>query len=356
MSWRRILAVLAWGCGAVAFGCSQPAKGAPVYGYEVIASYPHDPEAFTEGLIARDGFLYESTGLEGASTIRKVDLATGIVLKRTNLDPSEFGEGLTARGNDFFLLTWDDHVAYRYVERDSFEQTAAFAYPWSGWGLTHDGAHLIASDGTARIRFLDPQTLALQSSIIVRDDGLNIQELNELEYIGGRIYANVWHSDRIAVIDPASGNVEAWLDLGGLRDSMAYDPHIDVLNGTAFDPAGARLFVTGKRWPRLFEIRVPTLQGVAEPSAARAPGLSVQCVPNPCRVRGVILFESSAQASASLALFDAEGRFVRALVGPSQPPGMQAIVLDATGLAAGTYFARISSAGRVGMETIRVLR
>jgi len=340
----------------VAFGCSQSAAGAPVYGYEVIASYPHDREAFTQGLLAREGFLYESTGLYGESTIRKVDLATGTVLKRTGLAGNEFGEGLTARGNDFFLLTWNNHVAYSYVESDSFEQTAQFAYPWSGWGLTHDGTHLIASDGTARIRFLDPQTLALQSSIIVRDNGTNVQDLNELEYIGGCIYANVWYSDRVAVIDPASGNVEAWLDLGGLRDSVAYDPDINVLNGIAFDPAGARLFVTGKRWPEVFEIDVPTLQGVAEPSAARPPGLSVQCVPNPCRDRGVILFESSAQASASLALFDAEGRFVRALVGPSQPPGMQAIVLDATGLAAGTYFARISSAGRVGMETIRILR
>jgi glutamine cyclotransferase len=232
---------------------------APVYGYVVENTYAHDPEAFTQGLIYADGVLYEGTGLYGESSLRKVELETGTVLKKHDLPAQYFGEGITAFQDTLFQLTWTNHVAFTYVEQDTFALLEEFPYPWDGWGLTHDGTHLIASDGSSTLRFLDPHTREMLSQIEVLDEGAPVSYLNELEYVQGKIYSNVLNQSRIAVIDPSSGSVEAWLDLTGLRDSLDVGRVPGAFNGIAFDEEEVRLFVTGKRWPSLFVIDVPTL-------------------------------------------------------------------------------------------------
>ncbi len=238
---------------------AAPVAAAPVYGYVVENTYPHDPEAFTQGLIYADGVLYEGTGLYGESSLRKVELETGTVLKRHDLPAQYFGEGITALQDTLFQLTWTNHVAFTFVERDTFALLEEFPYPWEGWGLTHDGTHLIASDGSPTLRFLDPHTREVISEIEVLDEGAPVSYLNELEYVQGKIYANVLTQNRIAVIDPSSGSVEAWLDMAGLRDSLAVGRTPGAFNGIAFDEEDVRLFVTGKRWPSLFAVDVPTL-------------------------------------------------------------------------------------------------
>jgi glutamine cyclotransferase len=245
----------------VSFPCSRgegrgtkmpapPSSEIPVYGYEVVDSFPHDPRAFTQGLIYEDGFLYESTGLYGASSLRKVVLETGEVVKRRNLSTSYFGEGLTIRNGLIYQLTWRNHVGFVYVEQDEFELVDTFAYPKPGWGLTHDDTSLIASDGTDTLYHLDPETYEEIGRISVTADGVPVDSLNELELIRGRIFANILDSDSIAVINPGTGEVEAWVDLAGI---LPVPP--GPLNGIAFDSEGSRLFVTGKSWPTLFEIR-----------------------------------------------------------------------------------------------------
>jgi glutamine cyclotransferase len=232
-----------------------PAVPVPeVVGYEVVREYPHDPEAFTQGLIYKDGFLYESTGLTGRSSLRRVRLETGEVLQRADVTGEHFAEGLADWGTELIQLTWVSNVAFVY-DRGSFRETRRFTYAGEGWGLTHDGTRLIMSDGTANLRWLNPADFRELSRFTVRDDRGSIDDLNELEYVRGSIYANIWMTDRIAVIDPATGHVTTWVDLAGLRPGGG-DAREDVLNGIAYDAAGDRLFVTGKLWSKLFEIRL----------------------------------------------------------------------------------------------------
>jgi glutamine cyclotransferase len=248
-------------CLAASMAAGQPRRPtppatinvAPVYGYEVVNSYPHDPEAFTQGLIYRDGFLFESTGLQGRSTLRKVKLETGEVLQRYDVAPPYFAEGLTDWGDRLLQLTWQTNIGFVY-DLTSFRVTDTFSYAGEGWGLTHDGRQLILSDGTPTLRFLDPSRFKELRRVTVRDGRNTVDDLNELEFVRGTIFANVWLTDRIAMISPQTGAVAGWIDLRGLL-SPAYGG-TDVLNGIAYDARGDRLFVTGKLWPRLFEIRI----------------------------------------------------------------------------------------------------
>jgi len=224
-------------------------------GYRVVHTYPHDPQAFTQGLIYLDGRLYESTGLKGRSTLRMVDLKTGRVLQQVDVPDQYFAEGLAPWGSTLIQLTWQAHIAFVY-DRFSFRLLRTLHYDGEGWGLTEDGKHLIMSDGTATLRFFDPTTFREVGHIVVKDRGTPVTQLNELEYVRGQIYSNVWHSNRIARISPATGQVLGWIDLSGLlQPGEVTDPEA-VLNGIAYDAAHNRLFVTGKLWPKLFEIKV----------------------------------------------------------------------------------------------------
>ncbi|WP_224360297.1 glutaminyl-peptide cyclotransferase [Hyalangium versicolor] len=235
-----------------AHGASQ---GAPTQGFEVVQSWPHDPRAFTEGLVYREGRLYESTGLNGSSSMREVALETGQVLRSLALEQKYFGEGIALFGGKLFMLTWRSHVGFIY-DAATFQPTGQFSFKGEGWGLTDDGSSLIMSNGSSTLRFLDPATLKVQRSITVTDAGREVSLLNELEYVKGEIYANVWRTDLIARIDPATGQVKGWIDLTGLLVPSERSGKEDVLNGIAYDPATERLWVTGKFWPRLFQIRI----------------------------------------------------------------------------------------------------
>ncbi len=228
--------------------------GAPTFGYRVVGVYPHDPAAFTQGLLWDRGELLEGTGLYGQSSLRRVDLETGRVRQARRLAKEYFGEGVTLLGGRIFQLTWRAGKGFVY-DRDSFELLQTFTFSGEGWGLTTDGRRLIMSDGTATIRFLDPENFRETGKLPVRDGGAPVTSLNELEYVRGEIYANVWKSDRIAVISPESGRVIRWIDLDGILGPFLRDKK-EVLNGIAFDPKEGRLFVTGKFWPRLFEIEI----------------------------------------------------------------------------------------------------
>jgi len=245
IAWLLCLLLL----GAV--GC----KAQAVDSYRVVKAYPHDSQAFTQGLIYLDGHLYESTGLNGRSTLREVDLESGRVLKEISLPQQYFAEGLTNWGSTLIQLTWKKNVAFVY-DRATFRLLKTFHYPWEGWGLTQDGKHLIMSDGSETIHFLDPDTFKQERKIRVTDRGKPVQNLNELEYIHGEIYANVWMSNRIARISPSTGKVLSWIDLSGILPSVEVTGEGAVLNGIAYDAAHNRLFVTGKLWPRLFQIQV----------------------------------------------------------------------------------------------------
>jgi glutamine cyclotransferase len=231
----------------------------PIADVRVVRTYPHDPHAFTEGLFYLDGFLYESTGLTGHSSIRKVRLATGEVVQRLDQPAHDFGEGVVAWKGRLVQLTWQSGVGYVY-DLASFAFQSTFRYPGEGWALTHDGHRLIMSDGTPTIRFLDPDTLQETGRIAVTADGRPVDNLNELEWVRGEIYANIWQTNRIARIDPASGRVIGWIDLSRLAAKVHVSDSDAVLNGIAYDAAHDRLFVTGKLWPHLYEIRlVPAL-------------------------------------------------------------------------------------------------
>lgn len=233
---------------------AQRQTAAPVAGYQVVRVYPHDPKAFTQGLVYTDGVLYEGTGLNGQSSIRKVKLENGEVLQIKRLEERYFGEGIAVVGNAIVQLTWQSGVGFVY-DRTGFERTRTFTYQGEGWGLAYDGARLVMSDGTPWLRFLDPKTLKETSRLEVRDGGRPVEDLNELEFVKGELLANVWNTDLIARIDPKTGVVRGWIDLRGIlapKDAVG----VDVLNGIAYDAAGDRLFVTGKLWPKLFEIRV----------------------------------------------------------------------------------------------------
>ncbi len=226
----------------------------PTYAYEVVNAWPHDRTAFTQGLIFSEGALLESTGQNGESSLRRVELTTGKVLKQVDVDDQYFAEGLTLFQGKLFQLTWQHKKGFIY-DPATFAKQGEFRYDGEGWGLTHDGKHLILSDGTNQIRFIDPTDFSIARTISVFEDGRPLRELNELEFIRGEIYANIWHTDRIVRIDPATGKILGWIDLNGLLpDAERRDPEA-VLNGIAYDEAGDRLFVTGKLWPKLFEIR-----------------------------------------------------------------------------------------------------
>ena len=229
------------------------------YGYEVVEKYEHDPEAFTQGLVYFNGYLYEGTGLYGYSSVRKVDLATGKVIKQYDLPSRYFGEGITVFSNRLLQLTWQKGLMFAY-EIDSFKSLAQYSYDTEGWGLTNDGSHLIMSDGTEVIYFRDPFSFEETGRLRVRDGEKVIKNLNELEFIGGEIWANVWQTDRIARINPNNGNVNGWINLAGLlSDEDRNGRRVDVLNGIAFDGLNQRIFVTGKWWPVLYEIKIVEL-------------------------------------------------------------------------------------------------
>ena len=234
----------------------QGAEAVPVYGYTVVRSYPHDPRAFTQGLILRNGFFYEGTGLNKRSSLRKVKVETGEVVQNKPLSDEYFGEGITDWKGSLVQLTWQSEVGFVY-DLQSFERTKTFTYTGEGWGLTHDDTRLIMSDGTPQLRFIDPATMKETGRVTVRDGRGPVQHLNELEYVKGEVFANVWQTDRIARISPKDGRVTGWIDLSGLLPPAERDVAGGaVLNGIAYDAAGDRLFVTGKLWPRVFEIKL----------------------------------------------------------------------------------------------------
>ena len=238
---------------------SQPSvDNPPVYSFEIVKTYPHDPAAFTQGLIFAGGFLYESTGLNGASSVRKVDLTTGRVLQKVEVPAQYFAEGLTLFHGRLFQLTWQAHKGFIY-DLDTFAMEKDFPFESEGWGLTHDDQYLIQSDGSNQLRFIDPANFQVKRTISIVDRGRPLFELNELEYIKGEIYSNIWHDDRIVRIDPASGKINAWINLAGLLSVQERGDPENVLNGIAYDEVEDRLFVTGKRWPKLFEIRLKKL-------------------------------------------------------------------------------------------------
>jgi glutamine cyclotransferase len=223
----------------------------------IVAAYPHDPRAFTQGLAFHDGHLYEGTGRYGASSIRRVDLTTGVVEQIAPLNRAYFGEGIAILGNKLFQLTWQNQIAVIY-DLETFEFLDTLRYAGEGWGLTHDGERLILSDGSSTIRFLDPDTFETIRQLDVRDrNGLPIERLNELEYVHEEIWANIWYQDRIARISPDTGIVAGWIDISNLYP-LALRGREDVANGIAYDADAQRLFVTGKNWPQLFEIELTT--------------------------------------------------------------------------------------------------
>lgn len=237
---------------------SVDAAGAriPEYTYQIVHVYPHDPNAFTQGLIYLDGHLYESTGRYGKSSLRMDDLTSGRVLQHVDLPEKYFGEGLTDWGSNLVQLTWKHEIGFVY-DRFSFSLKSTFHYKGEGWGLTHDSKQLILSDGTEYLRFLDPNSFKETHRIRVTDEhGKPVQQLNELEYIHGEIFANIWETDRIARISPSTGKVVGWIDLSGIIDKRELSDPDAVLNGIAYDSSENRLFVTGKLWPKLFDIRV----------------------------------------------------------------------------------------------------
>ncbi len=228
----------------------------PNYTYEIINAYPHDPNAFTQGLIYEDGILYEGTGLNGESTLRETELETGQVVRELKLADMYFGEGITILGDRLYQLTWREGTGFIY-EKDTFELLDTWNYPTEGWGITHDGSRLIMSDGTNLLHFLDPDSLAEIGQVAVTDSQQEpVYLLNELEYVNGEIYANVWQTQLIARIDPDTGDVLGWINLEGLLDLTAVTQKSDVLNGIAYDEENDRLFVTGKWWPQLYEIEL----------------------------------------------------------------------------------------------------
>ncbi|MFN2511334.1 MAG: glutaminyl-peptide cyclotransferase [Pyrinomonadaceae bacterium] len=256
--------LLSSGCqgGAVAnysvanIATSTPHKSsAPSYSYEIVNTWPHDKDAYTQGLVFHDGKLLESTGQEGRSSLRLVEPETGKVLKKVNVPRPYFAEGITFFKGKIYQLTWQHQLGFIY-DGESFEKLGEFSYRGEGWGLTNDGSLLILSDGSNRIRFLDPDGFQVKRTVSVLDGDTPVDRINELEYVHGEIYANIWHKDRVARIEPQTGRVVGWIDLTGLRTLSDAKDNEAVLNGLAYDESKDRLYVTGKLWPKLFEIRV----------------------------------------------------------------------------------------------------
>jgi glutamine cyclotransferase len=237
----------------------------PVYGYDIVHTYPHDTSAFTEGLFFLNGYLYESTGLEQHSSIRKVRLETGETVQKRDVPPQYFGEGIVNWKDHLISLTWKSHVGFVY-DLGSFRPQRQFTYDGEGWALTQDGVHILMSDGTPQIRLLNPQTLLPTGQILVTLDGKAINNINELEWVKGEIYANVWQTNWILRIDPHDGHVAGAINMSGLlAPSDIVRGQTDVLNGIAYDAKHDRLFVTGKNWPKLFEIRVHPMPSATLP-------------------------------------------------------------------------------------------
>jgi glutamine cyclotransferase len=230
-----------------------PIVRTPTYGYEIVAVYPHDPRAFTQGLQWHDGRLFESTGQVKASNLREVELTTGRVLRQQDLEEPYFGEGIVILGDELFQVTWQNGKAFTYNPQ-TFARQKTFSYDGEGWGLTTDGSAVIMSNGSSTLIYRDPATFKALKAITVTDKGVPVSQLNELEWVKGEIWANVWTTDRIARIDPQTGAVVGWIDLTGLLPQSLRHGREDVLNGIAYDAEGDRIFVTGKNWARLFEI------------------------------------------------------------------------------------------------------
>jgi glutamine cyclotransferase len=253
---RRILQkpilILSGALAAVAFACQS---GGAQSDFEVLRRFPHDTTAYTQGLLYVNGQLYESTGQLGRSQVRRVDLETGRVLASRSLPNDRFGEGLTLLGDRLYQLTWQTNVGYMY-EAETLALVDSFAYEGEGWGLATDGTSLIMSDGTANLRYLDPETFEVTNELTVQDQGSPLTHVNELEYIDGKLYANIYQSDRIVRIDAATGEVEAWFNLRGLLPSEERSRRTDVLNGIAYHEGTGNFLVTGKFWPALFELRL----------------------------------------------------------------------------------------------------
>ena len=257
----RLLVVAAALAACSCSSSSTEAVGIPVYTYEIVHTYPHDTGAFTEGLFYYKGFLYESTGQNGQSSIRKVKLETGEVVQKRDLSENYFGEGIINWKDKLYQLTWQTEVGFIY-NFETFAPLGEFHYPGEGWSMTTDGKRIIMDDGTPEIRFWDPDTLKETGRLKVTADGEPVKNLNELEWVNGEIYANIWETDRIARIDPKSGKVVGWIDCTGLLPPGERTPGSDsVLNGIAYDAEKGRLLVTGKNWPKLFEIRVVKKSG-----------------------------------------------------------------------------------------------
>lgn len=263
IAWAGVIAGVALAACAKPGSASGGANVAPLpagdavghYGVEVLHVWPHDPGAFTQGLVWRDGDFLESTGLNGESSLRDVDPASGRVLKRIAVPNQYFAEGLAVIGQRAFQLTWQNGIGFIY-DADTFRQLGTFEYTGEGWGLATDGKVLVMSDGTSTIRFLDPATFKVLRTIEVKEHGQPVVRLNELEWIQGEIFANVWQTAEIVRIDPQTGAVRGVIDCTGLLPRGDYGPQTDVLNGIAYDPDHDRLFLTGKKWPKLFEVRL----------------------------------------------------------------------------------------------------
>ena len=255
--------VLVFLAAALSLAQSSPPPHAPrppEYTFQIVRTFPHDPTAFTQGLEYRDGCLYEGTGLNGRSSLRKIRLETGEVLQRVDLPPEFFGEGITLVKNEIFELTWQSHIGFVYNAAD-FHLLRRFSYSGEGWGLTSNSKNaktneIFMSDGTAEIRVLDADTLTEKRRIKVHDGDTPITQLNELEFVEGEIFANIWQTNRIARISPKTGEVVGWIDLTGILSPIYRLESGAVLNGIAYDAARKRLFVTGKLWPSIFEIRL----------------------------------------------------------------------------------------------------
>jgi glutaminyl-peptide cyclotransferase len=249
LKWKAV-AALALACFAAPLLAATP-----VYGYQVVAKYPHSISSYTEGLFYLNGLFYEGTGMNGRSALLAIDPQTGKVQQRHDLPADYFGEGIVDWGPNIYEWTWQTHAGF-VIDRFSFRVVRQFTYTGEGWGMTRSDKQIITSDGTDTLRFRDPATFKEVRHIVVRDDGKPIQDLNELEYIKGEIYANVWHSDRIARISSKDGRVLSWIDLSGLLPARQKVDAESVLNGIAYDAEHDRLFVTGKQWPSIFEIKV----------------------------------------------------------------------------------------------------
>jgi glutamine cyclotransferase len=249
-----LVALLITGCSD-----SEDSQTPIVYTYKVTKTYPHDTNAFTQGLAFENGFLYESTGLNGRSTLRKVELETGRILQMHKLLTKFFAEGITIYNERIIQLTYKSNVGFVY-DKDSFELLQSFNYPTQGWGITYDGKRLIMSDGTSTLYFLDPETFQQTGRIKILDKGVPVGGLNELEYVKGQIFANVWPTERIAIITPRTGQVTGWINMNGLLNPKDATQPVDVLNGIAYDTVKDRLFVTGKFWPKLFEVKLVPLK------------------------------------------------------------------------------------------------